>query len=334
MRAFRVTAAMLVLLTAAAVVPSTADRVHAIRYGDTLWDLASLYYNNPLLWETILSANPGAEIHNLRPGGSLIIPFVEGEVLVQDGLYSTAGLTSSRSLLSRLQLETTGMVIDQPPSIVGYVVETNTDEEDEFGDEIALPGDELAIDIGQDQGVEVGRVYRILDLGEEVRHPETGDYLGRVVRVAGVCRVVETSMSTSLAVLEHGYLRVVAGQALVPYTSYAPIEVSGVDVIDGLEACVVAFQDEDARQAYAFDVIYIDRGSNDGLNPGDLFGLYQIGAEMTSPARGTVVTPDICISEMVILDTTQETAAAMIYGSSAAELVEIGDRIQLVRQQQ
>jgi hypothetical protein len=334
MRAFSFTAAWLILLAAAAFTPSTADRLHEIRYGDTLWNLSSFYYNNPLMWETILNANPEAQIFNLRPGETLVIPFVEGETQMNDGMYATAGLTSSRSLLSRLQLETTGMVIDQPSSIAGYIVETNTDENDEFGDQTALPGDELAIDIGQDQGAEVGRVYRILEIGEEVRHPETDDYLGKVVRVAGVCRVIETSTNTSLAILEHGYLQVVAGQVLVPYTSYAPIEVSGIDVINGLDAYVVAFQDRDARHAYAFDVIYLDQGSNDGLQPGDLFNMYQYGSEFDRPSGETVVTPDICISEMVILDTTQETAAAMIYGSSSADLVDIGDRIHLVRQQQ
>jgi hypothetical protein len=284
------------------------------------------------MWETILSANPGAQVFNLRPGSTLVIPYL-ASYGGSDGMYTTAGLTSSQALLSRLQLETTGMVGELPSNISGYIVETNTDENDEFGDEIALPGDALAIDIGQDQGAEIGKVYRILDVGEEVRHPETGDRMGSVIRVAGVCRVVQTTPTTSRATLEHSYLQVEAGQILVPYTSYAPVFVSGDDVVNGLEAYVVAFQDEDALKAYAFDVIYIDRGSNDGLKPGDLFNMYQYGEEMRSPSGEMVETPDICISELVILDATQETAAAMIYSSSSADLVEIGNRIHLVRQQ-
>jgi len=333
MRAIGGSAALFILLTAAAFTTSMGDRLHVIRYGDTLWDLSTLYYDNPLLWGTIQEANPLADIHNLRPGETLVIPLADGQVISQGGVYSSTGLTSSRALLSRLQLETTGMLTGEPLSVSGHVLETNTDENDEFGDEVALPGDELALDIGTDQGVEVGRVYRILDVGEEVRHPETGDPLGNVVRVAGVCRVVETYNTTSLAILEHGYLTVVAGQILVPYTSYAPITVSGTDVVDGLDAYVVAFQDRDALKAYAFDVVYIDRGSSDGLRPGDLFEMYQYGHEVESASGTDVVTPDIPICEFVILDTTLETSAAMIYANSSADLVDIGDRIELVRRQ-
>ncbi len=323
---------LLALLASSAFGPVAAETLHTIRYGDTLWELAIQYYNNPFLWESILEANPGIQITYLEPGTTLLIPFT-GEQNVQSGVYATAGLTSSRSLLSRLLLETTGMLTDDPPQPVGYVIETNADENDEFGDETAYPGDWLALDIGQDQGIEIGRVFKIMQVGEDVRHPDTGEHLGQVIRAAGVCRVIETAANSSIAVLEHSYLRIHSGDFLLPYTSYAPIEVSGIDVIEGMDAWVVAFKDSDPIQAYSFDVIYIDRGATDGLNPGDLFNMFKYGNDIESPSGDVVTTPDIPIAEIIVLETLPETSAAMIISNSAVDLVSIGDRIELVKKQ-
>lgn len=330
MRRFIFAVPLLALLAVSAISPVAADTLHTIRYGDTLWELAIHYYNNPFLWESILDMNPGIDIYSLQIGNRIVIPFVGA---LQDGTYTSAGLTSSRALLSRLVLETTGMVTDNPQQPVGYVIETNVDENDEFGDEVAFPGDWLALDIGQDQGVEVGRVFKVMQVGEEIRHPETGDDMGNVIRVAGVCRVIDTSSNSSIAVLEHAYVRVFEGDYLLPYTSYAPIEVSGVDVIDGLDAYVIAFQDEDLLKAYSFDVVYIDKGSSHGLQPGDLFNMFLYGTETESPTGAMVTPPDIPVAEIIVLDTQEETSAAMVISNASVDIVEIGDRIELVRKQ-
>ncbi len=339
MRGLTVTLSLFIVLLASVFSTAIADRMHHVNYGDTLWDLSIRYYNTPFHWEDILEANESLEgVEFLRPGSELIIPDIYSTTISTSGnntsfdLYSTS-LTSSRALLSRLLLETTGMVTDNPPTPVCYVVEININEVDEYASEFAIPGDEIAIDIGQNQGVEIDRVYKIYNIGEEVSHPETGEKLGKVIRVAGVCRVNRTSPTASVALLEHAYLPVVVGDFLVPYTSTAPVEVSGSDVVSGMDAWIIAFQNPDTERAYAFDILFLDRGSEDGLQSGDIFNMYKYGQLFDSPSGGTVVTPNIPISRLIILSTTLENSAAMIFSSSSIDLIEIGDRIELVREQ-
>ncbi|MCD4847303.1 MAG: LysM peptidoglycan-binding domain-containing protein [Candidatus Aegiribacteria sp.] len=340
MRGLTVTLSIFIVFSASVFSFVMADRMHQVYYGDTLWDLSIRYYNTPFHWEDILEANESLEgIELLRPGTELIIPDIYGTTVSTSVVNTsidiyTASLTSSGSLLSRLLLETTGMVTFDPPAPVCYVVEINVDEVDEYASEFAIPGDMIALDIGQNQGVEIGRVYKIYNIGEEVRHPETGEKLGEVIRVAGVCRVIRTSPTASVALLEHCYLPVIVGDYLVPYTSIAPVEVSSNGVVSGMDAWVIAFQDPDTDKAYAFDIVFLDRGSEDGLQAGDIFNMYKYGQLFDSPSGSTVVTPNIPISRLIILSTTLENSAAIIFSSSSIDLIEIGDRIELAREQQ
>jgi hypothetical protein len=338
MKRFTVSLSIVILFIAAAF--SSAARIHYISYGDTLWDLSIRYYHTPFHWEDILSANPTLEgVEYLMPGNELLIPDIYGidagsQDIASIGsfTYTTSG-SSSLPVLSRLVLETAGMITSDPIDPSGYIIETDAEDEDIFIDLAAYPGDLVAVDIGQNQGIEVDRVYRIYNVGEEIRHPQTGILLGNVVRVAGVCRITDTAPTSSLALIEHGYLPIFAGDCLVPYASYAPVPVSTSEVINGIDAYVLAFQDPDIERAYSFDVIYIDRGSEDGLKPGDIFEMYKYGHAELSPSGETVETPDYPVSQLIILHTLQNTSSAMIISVATTDLVRIGDRIELIREQ-
>ncbi len=340
MKSFTVSLTVLVLLVGAAFSVTDAARTHYVRYGDTLWELSIYYYNTPFHWEDILIANPFIEgVEYLQPGTELILPDISGITISQQaytsghsGVYTTSG-TSSRPLISSLTLATAGMVDSNPPDAVGYIIELNVDDEEmDFVTEV-YPGDLVALDIGQNQGITVESVYTIYAVGEEVRHPQTGLILGNVVRVAGVCRVIDTSASSSIAMIEHAYIPVCAGNLLVPYTSSAPVSVMASAVVDGIDAYVLAFRDPDLERVYSYDVIYIDRGTEDGLRSGDIFNMYKYGHEVLSPSGSTVMTTDIPVCELIILQPGTSTSSALITSISTTDLMCIGDRIELIRKQ-
>ncbi|MEN8207935.1 MAG: LysM domain-containing protein [Candidatus Fermentibacteria bacterium] len=340
MKSFTVSLSVLILLAGAAISVTGAAGTHCVRYGDTLWDLSLHYYNTPFHWEDIQNANPSlAGVEYLQPGTELIIPDISGvavssQVTAEEfsGVYTTSG-SSSGPLISSLTLATAGMVTANPPEAVGYIVELNVnDEEMHFVSEV-YTGDLVAIDVGQNQGVTEETVFKIYAVGEEVQHPQTGAALGNVVRVAGVCRVIDTSLSSSVAMIEHTYIPVCSGHFLVPYTSTAPVHVMPSAEVDGIDAYVLAFRDMDLNRAYAYDVVYIDRGAEDGLRSGDIFSMYKYGHEVSSPSGSTVMTTDIPVCELIILETQTNTSSALITSISTTDLMQIGDRIELIRKQ-
>jgi hypothetical protein len=85
----RATCAVLVVAAlAAAAAPlaaqqePTPQREHTVRRGDTLWDLARAYLNNPFLWPVIYEANRGSirNPHWIYPAELIIIPGLYGGV--------------------------------------------------------------------------------------------------------------------------------------------------------------------------------------------------------------------------------------------------------------
>ncbi|MBN1433125.1 LysM peptidoglycan-binding domain-containing protein [Candidatus Fermentibacterales bacterium] len=306
---------------------------YVVQQGDTLWDLASRFYRDPEYWKVIWEANAGIrDPHWIYPGDVIVLPnYSAGYESVS---LSASTVAQNEAIIARLRIETAGMVAVDPLVPQGYVVELDAEEDHDWPGEYAYTGDLLHTDIGSEQGASVNDVFQILDKGEEVLHPNTGDRMGDLVRVAGICRLVEVGQEGSVALVEHCYLPILPGQILVDYTPASAVVVNTEPVLPSLSAWVIGLQDPDCETAYMADVVYIDRGSNDDLRPGDMFSAYRYGDVQSSPGDESVRTLDVPIADLVVLSTESSTAAALVCGNITSNLIEVGDRIHLVRRQQ
>ena len=329
--------AVLLMVTVAA---SSIAGDYVVGFGDTLWELSLNFYGTPLRWEEILAANPHVRgPRYLYPGMVLNIPGA-GYIGAQSGsgFYSASVPTAvgsgraSEPILSRLQREGAGMVSFDTVTPLATVVQVNTEEERERRFATALPGDILEIDYGSSQGVEVGQVFHLIREGEWVTDPFSGDR-GRVYRVAGVCRVLETTPATSIVKLEHAYLGVREGDFVVPYSSVGEVYINNEPVAGNTAVHVLALKNPDNRSAYAFDVVYINAGSEARFSPGDVFSAYTYGEQVETRGGEIIVTADIPIADLVILTTERRSAAALVVSNRASRLITAGDRLYLVRSQ-
>ncbi len=68
--------AVSVVVPAAATVPAApaGPRTYTVQPGDTLADIATLFYGAPEAWRQITAANPGLDPAKLAPGTVLVIP--------------------------------------------------------------------------------------------------------------------------------------------------------------------------------------------------------------------------------------------------------------------
>jgi hypothetical protein len=317
--------------------PVLNGATYVVGYGDTLWELSIHYYGTPYHWEDILAANEHVvDQYHLMPGQVLLIPGIAGSTS-----YSTSSFSnymgyynaSAEPLLSRLQIETAGGIAITPIDPLGYVLITNVEESEEYFRELAVHGDLIEIDLGANEGYVENEVFHVLSPGEYVNDPDTGRDIGQVMRVAGVCRIIGTTPSTSVALVEHSYLPIVDGDYIVPYVPASIVMVNNYPGVDGTTARVLAFREDWIPDAYTFNVIYLNRGSSDGLSPGDVFTAFNYGSEVLNPDRETIETMDIPVADVVVLTTNETTCSALVTMNRTDDLIEVGDLLHLTRSQ-
>ncbi len=330
-----------VLLLAVVAGASAGAGTYVAGYGDTLSDIALRFYGDADYWDEILAANsflPAPEA--LMPGMVLVLPDIAGATVSRGAsTYGSAAVleaptfAASIPMISRLRLETAGYVAPSAVPVRGFVLGVNVEEQGIPVNDDAYVGDMIEIDLGSIDGVEPGDFFHIIRLGESVIDPETGDSAGRVVRVAGICRVLDNTESTSVALLDQTYLPVHVGDAIVDYSPASPVQVRNQPVEESVDAFVLALQDEDFTNSYAYDVVYLNVGSDDGISAGDVFQAWKYGARVTNPSNESVDTADIPISEVIILSTEAASSAALVTTNITGDLIQAGDRLHLARRQ-
>ncbi len=319
---------------------SAAASTYQVGYGDTLWDLSIRFYGSPDYWDDILAANPSiAGPEYLVPGMELFLPEVAGlPAAAVDRSYVTSTvrsptLAATAPMISRLRLETAGFVTSQTIPALGAVLRVNIEDQGFVSNENGYMGDLVELDYGDADGARSGMVLHVLEQGETVRDPETDAVIGSVIRVAGVVRILEVTGATSIALVEHSYIPVNDGDILVPYSPAGNVPVNTSPTVESLTAWVIAVQDKDFTDSFAYDVVYINRGRDSGLRQGDVFVLYKYGTLDEDITGAELVTADIPIAELLVLDAGSTTSSVLVTANVTADLVQAGDRIHLARRQ-
>ncbi len=79
---------LFLLLTIIVSLVIFGQKIHTVKKGDTLWDLAGYYYNNPFIWRNIYNANIEKikDPHWIYPGQEFIIPDVMADAINQENV--------------------------------------------------------------------------------------------------------------------------------------------------------------------------------------------------------------------------------------------------------
>ena len=281
-----------------AEVPPAAGRTHAVRTGDTLWDLSRTYLGDPFLWPEIYRLNTDVveDPHWIYPGEQLRIPGATGEPLVAEGgeetrfgptLFTTrmrtgpAQPTARRAMLGRAPapLIRPGEYYAAPwvermggPRGSGRVVSSA-----DLTTASQSPRDRLQIHdrvlITPPSGVEAvrGARYLVYALGPEL------EGRGQVVLPTGVVMVEREPRGGEAVharvVTAYDDLRV--GQHLIRFDSAAfPTERPTPVELGGLDARVVWVRGGNVLPS-EHQYLVLDRATRDGVQQGDQFTLHR-----------------------------------------------------------
>lgn len=169
--------------------------------------------------------------------------------------------------------------------------------------------------------VAAGDLFTIYKRARKVFHPITQEYLGFVVIRLAVVRVIETDsvLTTVEAITSYG--QIAPGDPVMRFIP-PPASDPGASLtsnVADLSGMIIELQaDKPMTLVSQFDIVYVDRGSVDGLKAGDLMDIH----------RHSVGIPARKIGQLKVLSTEEHTATARVIKANTR--VFKGDRFKLV----
>jgi hypothetical protein len=264
------------------------DRDHAVVKGDTLWDLSATYLKDPFIWPDIWQVNPQISHPDLiYPGNHVNLPgYPTAPMATQAprpgrpaapmpvaaaGAAPAPGETPSAAPAAKV------LVPAEVVGRTGWIV--REDEKVGLGTILGnwhanryLLGTDAAVHVslGARDGVVAGDRFRIVNSDRLVYHPHTRRVVGRMVKVVGEVEIVNVRDASATGRVTQANEPIRVGDALLAAKEILPITEPEHSEARDLRATVLAsFVDRFALGES--DVIFLDVGENQAVQPGDRF---------------------------------------------------------------
>lgn len=188
-------------------------------------------------------------------------------------------------------------------------------------------GDIVYLDGGEGAGLAPGTVLTAVEPQAVIRHPQTRKPFGRFYRYLGRVRVLSVQPTDAIGEIVHSCDGITVGARLVPFEaepvplarrspmrpandpSPTGADVTAPTIIHAFLGAVSIGQDQ---------VVFIDRGAEDNLSPGDIFTVYRENRQGFPP---------VVLGELSVLSVKRRSATARILESRYP--IYLGDRLEL-----
>lgn len=288
-------------------------RIHTVVRGDTLWDISEAYLGTPWVWPTIWKENPRvANPNRIYPGNRLWI--APGEMRqLSDAEAASLGQPPASS--GDVSSQPTGILvvpgIDQIDFIDAQHLETAGALLGSPEREKMLSANRRAyVGLGEGQ-VEVGDRFSIVREAEKVRDPETNKLLGYHVDKLGWLEITKVDLESSEALIRESWGDILRGDRLVPLVEPSP-EIGVRPSTSAVEGQLAMLPDNRTVTAH-YDTVYLNRGTDHGLEVGNPIEVYEPGAIVRDEeTKIDHRMPDDVIANLIVITVQPETSVALV----------------------
>ena len=297
--------------------PAQQDRVHVVRQGDTLWELARTYMSDPFLWPEIFRLNTDVvqDPARIYPSERLVLPGAAREaegprdgrtVFYRDEDAEDRAIvgasTAPYSVVTPGDFYRASFVApDAEVRPVGRLAEVVSPTEVALD---RLPGiqpyDRVYVAMGAGSGTQVGDRLHFVRPARELRPS------GRMWESTGIATVaaVEDGVATAVMIRLFGEVR--PGDLALPAARFEVPAGVRPEASTGLQGRLLGLETEHpivATMEYAF----LDVGRQAGVREGDEFEVY-----LPREARSWGSRPEIRVGRMQVVKVMDRTATVKI----------------------
>jgi hypothetical protein len=270
--------------------PSHPD-TYVVQRGDTLWDIAAMFLRDPWYWPEIWQINPQVvNPHLIYPGDILSLAYLDNgrPVVFREGGSGNTVRLSPRvrsepleEAIPTIPFETLRAFLSRPSIIaetdieqLPYIVAHREALMGSSGSDVYTRGT---------QG-NVGSAYSVVHLGEPLVDPDDGDVLGYegIYVGDGTTRAVGDPATMHLTNVTR---EVLVGDYLLDMQEPLPANFLPRSPDSGIDGRIISVVDGISLIGQ-YQVVVINRGARDGLEPGHVLQAFQTGEEIVDEVRG------------------------------------------------
>ncbi|GAA4494984.1 LysM peptidoglycan-binding domain-containing protein [Pseudaeromonas paramecii] len=269
-------------------------QTYVVKKGDTLWDISAHFLKSPWLWPRLWQANPQVKNpHLIYPGDLLTLIWVDGEPrLVRKPtikLSPTMRVEPKASPIPVLSFDEIGPFLTS-----NHVFEADVDL-DKLPYVLGENENSIAMQEGQTLFVrgalQPGVSYAIYRPGELYKDRVTKEALGREALLSGL-GVAQQAYAEDRSVLTvtRSYREIRQGDRLIPVPSQESLNAYFSPQPGTLhnEQAYVVDTPYKVTSVGKFDVVLINRGARDQVQPGDVFSVLRPGAKVVDSGANDV----------------------------------------------
>lgn len=304
--------------------------------GDTLWDISTKEIQDPFLWPKIWKENP--EIKNpdrISPDQTIKIPLrlLQKEQPLEEVTAEKAAAipepvkeeqkkeVPQKTVEKKIYPIKKNYLADKDLLIAsGYITDYITKRIESVGKISGAPtgrsmfGNNDYLYIKTNTTANAGDKFHVIRPSALIKHPKTKNKMGYLISVLGTVKVIETENGMTKAVVTKAYGEIRTGDLLDAFYEIEPVMEEDEHRKPDVSGFIVAAQKMKSISAF-HDILFIDKGSSDGLEIGDM--LKTISFDKLNKSR--------TIGVIQIINLKGSTASAIVRKSESA--ISVGDKV-------
>lgn len=297
--------------------PTHPDR-YVVKRGDTLWDISAMFLRDPWYWPEIWRVNPQVENpHLIYPGDVLVLVYIDGKPQIRLERAGGAEKLSPRIRSEDLDEAITAIPLETIAAFLSKGTVLERDEIDNLPYIVAMKeghmigGAGLDVYVRGDDIGEIGRGYSVVHVGDPIVDPDDNNVVGYAGIFVGEGLIARTGDPSTLHLVDTKR-EALEGDRLIEQDFDIPLqffprapeqEVSGriIHVIGGL--AIIG----------QYHIVVLNRGAKDGLEVGNVLGVWQAGENYRDyTAGGKVRLPDEHAGTLMVFKTYERISYALI----------------------
>jgi hypothetical protein len=312
--------------------PAHPDR-YVVKKGDTLWDISAMFLRDPWYWPEIWYANPQvANPHLIYPGDILTLVYIDGRprIVLERGdehggrerLEPRVRVTPLEEAILTIPYDRISAFLSRPTVLdretadrAPYILTSQRGHIAHGAQtEVYVRGAEFV----RDQDFSVVRV------GERLRDPDSGEFLGYQGIYIGQGRVVREGDPATLH-LDSTEREALNGDKLLPVQTDFPLRFIPRAPEQPVEGRVINIL-EGVSLVSSYQIVTLNVGTRDGLEPGHVLAVWQAGQRVRDRfGGGSVTLPEEYAGYLMVFRTYEKLSYGLIM--QAQNEIRVLDRV-------